>query len=121
MSGVSMSSLFVVQEYMSGGSIDRRLWNPEPQPLSSLSELERLVWACDISEGMAFIHQKGFTHRDLKSQNVLYDHNTMRAKVADFGMSRAMSADLRPTLLRSIGTAPMANADTAPETRLLKK
>ena len=32
-----------------------------------------------------------------------------------------MSADFRPTLVRSMGTAPMANAETAPATRLLKK
>jgi len=73
----------------SGGSIDKRLWG---KPTSSLTDLERLTWACDIAEGMAFIHSKGFTHRDLKSQNVLYDLETMRAKVADFGMSRSISA-----------------------------
>jgi len=38
---------------------------------------------------MAYIHNKGYTHRDLKSQNILYDRADGRAKVADFGMSRA--------------------------------
>ena len=32
--------------------------------------VERLRWACDVAEGMAFIHGRGFAHRDLKSQNV---------------------------------------------------
>ena len=30
---------------------------------------------------MAFVHSLGFAHRDLKSQNVLYDIDTGRAKV----------------------------------------
>ena len=32
-----------------------------------------------------------------------------------------MFADWRPTLVRSIGTAPMANAETAPLNRFPKK
>ena len=30
---------------------------------------------------MAFVHRLGFAHRDLKSQNVLYDIDSGRAKV----------------------------------------
>ena len=45
------------------------------------------------SPGMAFIHDRGYTHRDLKSPNVLYDEFTMRAKVADFGMSTSLDDD----------------------------
>ena len=52
---------------------------------------------------MAFVHRLGFAHRDLKSQNVLYDIDSGRAKVlqgvwhvcltlseqvADFGMTK---------------------------------
>lgn len=107
--------LFMVQEYMSGGSIDGRLWD---QPLESLSEFQRLVWACDIAEGMAVIHQRGFTHRDLKSQNVLCDlGRPMRAKVADFGESRAMSASVENLAqgMRDTMAAPMtANIGTVP-------
>ena len=35
----------------------------------------------DPLQGMAFVHSLGFAHRDLKSQNVLYDIETGRAKV----------------------------------------
>ena len=44
-----------LQEYMSGGSIDKRLWGTSP---SSLSWYHRLAWACDIAEAMDFIHQQ---------------------------------------------------------------
>lgn len=34
---------------------------------------------------------QGFAHRDLKSANVLYNKEDMRAKVTDFGMSRSLN------------------------------
>ena len=60
--------LFMCQEFATGGSIDRALWGTQ---LDSLTWALRVQWACDIAEGMEFIHGKGFAHRDLKSQNVL--------------------------------------------------
>ena len=60
------------------GSIDSALWGTSRD---SLSWSQKWQWACDIAEGMQFIHQQGFAHRDLKSKNVLYDRATMRAKV----------------------------------------
>lgn len=62
----SMPVLFIVQEYVSGGSIDSRLWD---KPRESVTDWERITWACDTAEGMCFIHSRGFTHRDLKSMN----------------------------------------------------
>jgi len=84
--------LFTVSELMSGGSLDNRLWDT---PMESVTWQERVQWACDIAEGMRFIHGKGFTHRDLKSQNCLYDKETSRAKVADFGMAKSGGSDGR--------------------------
>ena len=43
--------------------------------------------ARDTACGMAFLHSKGFIHRDLKSRNLLTD-DAFRVKVADFGLSR---------------------------------
>lgn len=101
---------------MTGGSIDRALWEPKPTPRESLSWQTRVQWASDIAEGMAFIHSRGYTHRDLKSKNVLYDKDTMRAKVADFGMSvsvedappnRISSSGVHTSLLSDVGAAPV--------------
>jgi len=81
----SIPILFTVMEYMSGGSLNYRLWD---KPHQSVTWRERLTWALDTAEGMAFIASKGFAHRDLKTQNILYDHASGRAKVADFGSTR---------------------------------
>ena len=90
-------ALLLVQEFMSGGSIDRVLWNSEP---TSLPWDVKLTWASDIAEGMAYIHLRGFSHRDLKSPNVLFDKTSMRAKVADFGMVRTMGGGMEEKLDR---------------------
>jgi len=84
-----IDTLFTVQEFMAGGSLDTRLWG---EPLQSVTWLERLTWACDVAEGMAHIHMRGFAHRDLKSQNILCDAVTGRAKVGDFGLARSINA-----------------------------
>jgi len=47
--------LFMCQEFVSGGSIDRALWGTE---FESITWQQRVQWACDIAEGMAFIHGK---------------------------------------------------------------
>lgn len=103
--------LFTVQEFMSGGSLDKPLWGT---PRDSLTWEQRLGWATDTAEGMAFIHEKGCIHRDLKSMNVLFDADTMRAKVADFGIARAVDQSHGQQLLppptspraRLLGCAP---------------
>ena len=64
---------FLVQEFCTGGSLNSRIWDT---PRNSCSWYERLIWASDTAEGMDFIHSKGYAHRDLKSQNILYSKVT---------------------------------------------
>ncbi|KAJ7971133.1 Receptor-like protein kinase [Quillaja saponaria] len=60
-----------------------------------LSWGERLQIALDISHGIEYLHEGAappVIHRDLKSANILLD-NSMRAKVADFGLSKEENFD----------------------------
>ncbi|KAI7727715.1 hypothetical protein M8C21_008348 [Ambrosia artemisiifolia] len=88
---VDKGQRMLVYEYMSNGS----LANEEKQPLNWQ---ERLQIALDISHGIEYLHDGAVPpviHRDLKSANILLD-GLMRAKVADFGLSKeeaAMSSD----------------------------
>ena len=83
--------LFTVQEYLTGGSVDTALWHtPHGGTTSPISWKVKLQWARDSAEGLAYIHQRDHVHRDFKTPNLLYDATTMRAKIADFGMSRSV-------------------------------
>lgn len=50
---------------------------------------------CDILNGLSFIHSCKILHRDLKPQNILVNLKN-EAKIADFGLARTFSNELRP-------------------------
>ncbi|KAJ4833087.1 Calcium/calmodulin-regulated receptor-like kinase 2 [Turnera subulata] len=79
----------LIYEFMSNGSLANLLYNKEKEQ-HVLSWEERLQIALDISHGIEYLHEGAVPpvmHRDLKSANILLDQS-MRAKVADFGLSR---------------------------------
>lgn len=89
----------LIYEYMSNGSLANLIYG---EGLRALSWDERLQIAHDISHGIEYLHE-GATppviHRDLKSANILLDER-MRAKVADFGLSKEEAFDGRNSGLR---------------------
>ncbi|CAM9707172.1 unnamed protein product [Ectocarpus fasciculatus] len=77
--------LVLVMEFMEGGDL-RTFLSAASVPLES-----RVAngLACDIAEGMQFLHSKQAIHGDLKSPNVLLTGDN-RAKIADFGSARTI-------------------------------
>lgn len=53
--------------------------------------VQLVQYACDIAEGLRFLHGRGMIHRDLKPENVLVVAG--RAKLADVGIARSMHGD----------------------------
>ncbi|KAJ7000750.1 calcium/calmodulin-regulated receptor-like kinase 2 isoform X1 [Populus alba x Populus x berolinensis] len=83
---VDKGSHMLIYQFMSNGSLANHLYNDEER---FLSWEERLQIALDISHGIEYLHEGAVPpviHRDLKSANILLDQS-MRAKVADFGLS----------------------------------
>jgi serine/threonine protein kinase len=52
--------------------------------------------------GVAHMHEKGFAHRDLKIDNLMYDQTTGVLKIIDFGFSLECTAATKVKL--SCGT-----------------
>jgi tRNA A-37 threonylcarbamoyl transferase component Bud32 len=53
---------------------------------------DALEIALEIAHGLAFAHDHGLVHRDVKPQNVLLNGDG-RAKVTDFGIARSLDVD----------------------------
>jgi len=76
---------FIVMEYVEGHSLAEVLREEgplRPDPAASI--------AADVADALAFAHDHGVVHRDVKPGNVLLT-STGHVKVADFGIARAVS------------------------------
>lgn len=78
----------LIYSYMENGSLDYWL-HERADGAARLSWPTRLRIAVGASRGVAYMHQTEphIVHRDLKSSNILLDHN-LDAHVADFGLAR---------------------------------
>ncbi|KAL3825041.1 hypothetical protein ACJIZ3_021070 [Penstemon smallii] len=81
----------LIYTYMENGSLDYWL-HEKPDGACQLSWPTRLRIAQGASCGVAYMHlicEPHIVHRDLKSSNILLDHN-FEAHVADFGLARVI-------------------------------
>ncbi|XP_050219733.1 calcium/calmodulin-regulated receptor-like kinase 1 isoform X2 [Mercurialis annua] len=86
------SQHMLIYVYMSKGSLASHLYSENHEPLSW--DL-RVYIALDVARGLDYLHDGAVPpviHRDIKSSNILLDHS-MRARVADFGLSREEMVD----------------------------
>jgi tetratricopeptide (TPR) repeat protein len=90
-SGIADGRLYFVMPFVDGGSLRDRL-NAQPQlPIG-----DALRIAHDIAIALAFAHDQGIVHRDIKPDNILFYHG--HACLADFGVARVMEQiDVRLT------------------------
>src|SRR5262249_37905327 len=77
-------SQFIVFEYVDGGNLKRVIDRAGPAPVDRALEL-----AIQVARGLAYAHEQGLVHRDVKPQNVLLN-GSGRAKVTDFGIARSL-------------------------------
>ncbi len=81
-SGEAGGLLYYVQPHVPGGSLRDRLVEKSPLPIK-----DALRIAQEIGAGLDFAHRKGFVHRDVKPENILFADG--HAVLADFGVARA--------------------------------
>ena len=78
---------FIVFEHVAGENLKAVIVREGPLPVDRALSL-----ACQIARALAFAHELGIVHRDVKPHNVLLD-GSGTAKVTDFGIARALDSD----------------------------
>jgi eukaryotic-like serine/threonine-protein kinase len=78
---------YIVFEYIDGENLKELVDGDGPLPCRRAIEL-----ALQIAEALAFAHQHGLVHRDVKPQNVLITPEG-DAKVTDFGIARSLDVE----------------------------
>lgn len=74
----------IVTEYAKGGSVRQFLMKRQNRSVPLKLAVKQ---ALDVARGMAYVHELGFIHRDLKSDNLLIFADKS-IKIADFGVAR---------------------------------
>ena len=76
---------FIVFEFVPGENLKQLVDRVGPLPVD-----QALGLAAQVARGLAFAHEHGYVHRDVKPQNVLLNGDG-QAKVTDFGIARALA------------------------------
>lgn len=87
--GQDGNTYYMVMEYVDGRTFKQlvRLQNQQGYPMPVSRALDLVIQVC---AGIGYAHRANLVHCDVKSQNILVTRDD-RAKVADFGIARAMS------------------------------
>jgi eukaryotic-like serine/threonine-protein kinase len=78
---------YIVFEYIDGENLKELVVRK-----GRLDVREALEIALEVARGLAFAHENGIIHRDVKPQNVLLNGDG-KAKVTDFGIARSLDVD----------------------------
>ncbi len=96
--GLSGRVIYFVMKFLRGGSLAGLL---EKRGRLTAPEIRRLL--VDCSSALAYAHQRGIVHRDMKPDNVMFDEFG-QVLLTDFGIAKAMSGGRLTGTGMSIGT-----------------
>jgi eukaryotic-like serine/threonine-protein kinase len=78
--------VYFVMAYITGDNLAKRLHD---HGALSVEETRRTMR--DVADALAYAHERGVVHRDIKPDNILIDAQSGRPMVTDFGIARAVS------------------------------
>ena len=78
--------VFFVMAYVSGDNLAKRL---HEKGVLNIDDVRRITR--EVGDALAYAHERGVVHRDIKPDNILLDASTGRTMVTDFGIARAAS------------------------------
>ena len=89
---------WVIMEYVQGDCLDDVIArHPNGMPLEQV-----LHWFSGMAAGVAYLHDHGVVHRDLKPGNIFLDEGMV--KIGDYGLSKFISCSRRSGQTGSVGT-----------------
>lgn len=94
-------------EYVQGQSLREMLSKNGPLDSDDIAE-----YAMDVASALAYAHQRGVVHRDVKPGNILIT-DTGKVKVTDFGIARAGTSESLTQTGSVMGTATYFSPEQA--------
>jgi hypothetical protein len=73
---------FLAMEYLRGQSLHQRMANHPSRPLGEVLRIAR-----EMAAGLAYAHEQGVVHRDVKPANVFLAGEARQVKLLDFGLA----------------------------------
>jgi serine/threonine protein kinase len=107
---------FLVYEYVAGGDLASALAVQRQTTGRGFSPEQALEWIVQITQALAFAHERGLVHRDLKPANVLLSGKTI--KLADFGIGSVVAA--HALVANRIGTVAVNQLTMAEQASLYR-
>jgi serine/threonine-protein kinase len=95
-SGVAEGLPYFLMPYVEGESL-REMVRKGPMPIRDVVQVLR-----DVARALAFAHERGVVHRDIKPDNVLLSAGS--ATVTDFGVAKALTSARTPSRFHEHGT-----------------
>jgi serine/threonine-protein kinase len=78
--------VFFVMAYVTGDNVAKLL---HEHGALSIDQTRRILR--DVADALAYAHERGVIHRDIKPDNILIDADSGRPMVTDFGIARAVT------------------------------
>jgi serine/threonine-protein kinase len=80
--------VFFVMAYINGDNLAKRL---HERGVLTIDETRKVLR--EVADALAYAHERGVVHRDIKPDNILLDVQSGRPMVTDFGIARAMDSE----------------------------
>jgi serine/threonine-protein kinase len=102
--------VYFVMAYVDGESLGQRVRRTGPLAPSVVTKIvQEVAWA------LAYAHEHGVVHRDIKPDNILLDKGSGRAMVSDFGIARVTEGGTMTGKGELIGTVSYMSPEQATE------